>query len=159
MHVIKNTFLWKVSASLVKLLLVTRKLSPWRILVFFSIRGDKRIGLIKISSREYLTIWKSVVPGFWEPRCLTSALHPELHQGVLEVSSYSSTWFNPCRDRWQAPMASASLLTWVTSDYRRVSLTLSGPFRLMVDFGSCVLQIQNQTNLLWNAEKTAGNKT
>ena len=45
-------------------------------------------------------------------------------------------------------MASASLLTWVTSDYRRVSLTLSGPFRLMVDFGSCVLQIQNQTNLL-----------
>ena len=116
--------------------------------MFFSIRRDKRIGLIKISSQEYLTIWRSVMPGFWEHRCLISAVHPELRQGVLEVSNCRSTWFNPCRGRWQAPMASAKLLTWVTSDYRKVSLTLSGPFRLMVEFGRCVLQIQNQTNNL-----------
>ena len=37
--------------------------------------------------------------------CLTSALHSELLQGVLKVSSFSSTWLNPYRGRWQATMA------------------------------------------------------
>ena len=37
--------------------------------------------------------------------CLTSALHSELIQGVLKVSSFSSTWLNPCRGRWQTTMA------------------------------------------------------
>ena len=30
-------------------------------------------------------------------------------QGVLAISSCSSTWFNPCRGKWQLPMAGASL--------------------------------------------------
>ena len=30
-------------------------------------------------------------------------------QGVLNVSSWSSAWFNPCRDRWQVPIARANL--------------------------------------------------
>ena len=37
--------------------------------------------------------------------CLTSVLHSELLQGVLKVSSFSSTWLNPCRGRWQTTMA------------------------------------------------------
>ena len=44
--------------------------------------------------------------------CLISGLHSKLLQGVLEVSNCSSPWFNPCRARWQAPMASANL--WLT---------------------------------------------
>ena len=47
---------------------------------------------------------------------LITVLHPELFQWVLEVSSCSSTWFNPCRSRWQAPMASANL--WLTHWYK-----------------------------------------
>ena len=42
--------------------------------------------------------------------CLISASHPELLQAVLEISS--STWFNPCRDRRQALVASVSLWLW-----------------------------------------------
>ena len=37
-----------------------------------------------------------------------SVPHPELLEGVLEVSSCSSTEFNPRRDGWQTPVASAS---------------------------------------------------
>ena len=65
-----------------------------------------------INSWEYLTVWKSVLPVAWSTGCLISTLYPELHQGILEVSSYSSTRFNPHRGRWQGPMASANL--WLT---------------------------------------------
>ena len=65
-----------------------------------------------INSWEYLTVWKSVLPVAWSTGCLISTLYPELHQGILEISSYSSTRFNPHRGRWQGPMASANL--WLT---------------------------------------------
>ena len=65
----------------------------------------------KISSREYLS--EDLSCQFSRStECLISALHSELLQGLLKVSSCSSTWFNPCRGRGQALMASASL--WLT---------------------------------------------
>ena len=67
----------------------------------------------KIFSWKYLTIWRPALPFFpehWNER-LISALHPELlYQRVLKVSSCSSSWFNPCRQRWQVPICSWHLL-------------------------------------------------
>ena len=61
----------------------------------------------KKHSWEYLTIWRPVLKF---SGCTDSTLN--IFREVLEVSSYSSTQFNPCRGRWQAPMASANL--WLT---------------------------------------------
>ena len=61
----------------------------------------------KISSWDYLSEDPSCRFS-WSTDCLISALHPEL-LAVLEVSSYSGTWFNPCGGRWQEPRASANL--------------------------------------------------
>ena len=62
----------------------------------------------KISSHEYL--FEELPCQFSQnTECLISALHSGLLQGVLEVSSYSGTWFNPGRGRWQVPEASANL--------------------------------------------------
>ena len=36
--------------------------------------------------------------------CIVNSL-----QGILKIGSCSSTWSNPCRGRWQVPMASAHL--------------------------------------------------
>ena len=62
--------------------------------------GDVRIGLIKLAPENILTIWRPSLPLFPEqrvPHC--SSLNS--FQWVLKVSSCSSTWFNPCRGRWQ----------------------------------------------------------
>ena len=55
---------------------------------------------------------KTCPVSFLGVQCFISAVHTELLWGVLEVSSCSSTWFNPCRDRWEAPTGRANL--WLT---------------------------------------------
>ena len=58
----------------------------------------------KISSWKYLTIWGDPAPP--QPAQSASCLLFTLNsfQGMLKISSLSSTWFNPWRGRWQAPM-------------------------------------------------------
>ena len=85
-----------------------KQMSPWRILVLFYIRRDLRIGLIKISSWKYLTIWREdlscqfLPPPAQSTSFLLSTLNP--FQGVLKVSHCNSTWFDPCR--WKVPICS-----------------------------------------------------
>ena len=57
----------------------------------------------KVSSWECLTTedLSCQFPGSTE--CLISALHSKPFRGVLEVSSFQRTWFNPFRGRWQHP--------------------------------------------------------
>ena len=71
----------------------------------------------KILSWKYPTIWRPVLPVF--PRAqrasfLLSTLSS--FQGVLTVSGCNSSWFNPCRGRWQVPVFSwygtSSLKLW-----------------------------------------------
>ena len=67
----------------------------------------------KISSWEYLTIWRPVQPVFPDhrvPHFCSPSWTP--FRGCGKVSSCSSTWFNPCESRRQVPMASANL--WLT---------------------------------------------
>ena len=111
-HAIKHiyfleSFRWSHEASASH----EKQSSPWRISVFLDMKRYKNWAH-KINSWEYLFEDLSCqFPGSTE--CLISALHPELLQDVLEVTSSSSTWFNPCRGRWQAPMANAnSWSTW-----------------------------------------------
>ena len=63
-----------------------------------------------IGSWKYLTIWRPVLPVPHHPlpswECLISALHLELLSGDVEGQQLSSSWFNPCRDRWQVPVYS-----------------------------------------------------
>ena len=51
----------------------------------------------KISSWVYLTIWRPVLAVFLEQRVPHFFSLHSLLQGVLKVSSCSSTWFNPFR--------------------------------------------------------------
>ena len=84
--------------------------SPRRILVHFLDMKRYKNWAHKISSWKYLIIWRPVLPVF--PRAQSASfLFSTLNsfQGVLKVSSCSSTWFNPCRGRWQVPLASANL--------------------------------------------------
>ena len=73
----------------------------------------------KIFSWKYLIIWRPVLPVF--PRAenasfLIATLNP--FQGLLKVSSCSSSWFNPCGGRWQVPICS-----WQTSCFNFKFLT------------------------------------
>ena len=55
-------------------------------------------------------------------------------QEVLKISSFSSTWLNPCRGRWQVPMASANLQLTDRWHYQR---SLDSTFsRMKLHFGS-----------------------
>ena len=68
----------------------------------------------KISSWEYVTSWRPVLPVFPAQRCLTSALHPELLQGVLRSAATAAHDLILAEvDGRQASMASANL--WLTS--------------------------------------------
>ena len=106
-----SMYFLQVSASFTKVIAGhEEQTSPWRILVhFLDMKGYKNWAH-KISSWKYLVIWRPVLPVF--PRAQSaSLLFTTLNsfQGVLKVSSCSSTWFNPCRGRWQVPMESANL--------------------------------------------------
>ena len=73
-----------------------------------------------INSWKYLTIWRPVLPVF--PRAqgasfLLSTLNSL--QGALKVSSFSITWFNSCRGRWQVPRASFNLQLTMGSQKKR----------------------------------------
>ena len=59
----------------------------------------------KISSWDYLKSSPARFPAVQSASFLISTLNSP--QTMLKVSIGSSTWFNPCRGRWQAPMASA----------------------------------------------------
>ena len=52
---------------------------------------------------------KTCPVSFLGAQCFISAVHTELLWAVLEVSSCSSAWFNPCRDRWEAPTGRSNL--------------------------------------------------
>ena len=102
-HAIKHFFFFflQVSAS------QEEQMSPWS--AFLDMRRYKNWAH-KISSWEYLTLWRPVLPVFpSSTERLISALHPELLSRVLKISSCSSTWINPYRWRWQGPMAGANL--------------------------------------------------
>ena len=79
-HAIKHIFSQKVSTSLVKSLLVNKESLPWRILVFFQIWGDIRVGFIK-STPENIYLRTSLASFPPSTECLISALHPELLSG------------------------------------------------------------------------------
>ena len=86
----------------------------------------------KLSSWDYLSIWRPVPPVFLGHRALPStisALRPELLSWGLKVSSCSGAWFNPCRGRWQAPMARANL--WLTSWWSGQGLCTNEPFSVI----------------------------
>ena len=74
-----------------------------------------------ISFWKYLTIWRSFLPVPPHPqhRVPHSWSPPWAFRGVLKVSSWSSTWFNPCRSRWQMLML---LLLLLLSRFSRVRL-------------------------------------
>ena len=64
----------------------------------------------KIDFWKYLTIWRPVLPIFPRAQNASSLLSTlNSFQGVLKISCCSSTWFNPCRGRWQVPTANANL--------------------------------------------------
>ena len=64
----------------------------------------------KSISWKYVTIWRPVLPVFWNTECFIPDLHPELPAGVVEDQQpWQQVWFNPCKDTWRAPLASASL--------------------------------------------------
>ena len=73
-----------------------------------SLPGSSVHGLFQARVLE----WGATAFSVLKHRLLISALHPELFQKVLKVSSYSCTQFTRCRGRWQAPTASANL--WLT---------------------------------------------
>ena len=100
----------KVSISLVKSFLVTSSSVTMKDFSAFLDMGRYKNWAHKIGSWEHLIIWRVALPvSPLSTECLISALHSELLQEVLKVSSYSSTWCNPCRDRWQTPKARANL--------------------------------------------------
>ena len=68
----------------------------------------------KISSWEYVTIWRPVLPVFLAQRCRTSALHPELLQWVLRSAATAARDLILAEvDGKQAPRTSGNL--WLTS--------------------------------------------
>ena len=82
-----------------------KQMSPQRNLVLFQIWGDARTGLI-ISAPKNILLKTCQFPEGTE--CLILDLRCKLLQGVLEVSSHSSTCFNPWRQQvpicsWQWP--------------------------------------------------------
>ena len=78
----------------------------------------------KIGSWKYLTIWKtllSVIPQAQSASFLLSTLN--CFRGLFKVSSCCSTWFNPCRSRWQVPIISWQIQ--IGSTLVHTNLTLS----------------------------------
>ena len=59
--------------------------------------------------------YQSPTPNCPNTECLISALHPNSIQGLLQVSSCSSTRLNPCRGRWQVP---GSEVCWMNECYQ-----------------------------------------
>ena len=74
----------------------------------------------KISSWKYLIIWRPVYHQFFpEHRVPRFCSLSELLSGRCSKSATAeATWYNPCRGRWQLPVASAS--SWLTV-YMRAS--------------------------------------
>ena len=101
---------WETSSSHKKQLLHMKDFSA-----FLDMRRYKNWAH-KISSHEYL--FEDLPCQFSQnTECLVSALHSGLLQGVLEVSSCSSTWFNPGRGGWQVPEASANCSWYCQSPF------------------------------------------
>ena len=99
----------KVSISLVKPFLVTSNRVTMKDFSTFLDVGRYKNWAHKSGYWEHLIIWRVARPVFpLSTKCLISALHSELLQEVLKVSSCSSTWCHPCRGRWQAPKARAN---------------------------------------------------
>ena len=71
-----HTFYRNLQLVLWRFLLVTDISHHWRILFFFQIGGDARIGLIK-SSPKNINYMKTCSSSFPRAQCLTSGLHPE----------------------------------------------------------------------------------
>ena len=63
----------------------------------------------KIFSWKYLTIWRHIWPVFPEHRGPPSLFPPwTLWESVeFQLLVASSSWFHPCRGRWQAPVSSS----------------------------------------------------
>ena len=57
----------------------------------------------KISFWKYLPTWRPVLPGISKAQTASFLLSILNFQRVLKINSCSSTWFNPCRGRWQCP--------------------------------------------------------
>lgn len=104
-HAPMSTLYWSlllVSWSL--MLSHEEQTSSWRILVFFYIWGDARIGFIK-SKNIYLKTCSASFPRSQSTFLLTSTLSSA--KGLLWVGSCSGSRFNPCRGRWQVPNSSS----------------------------------------------------
>ena len=99
----------------------------------------------KISSWKYLIIWRPVYHQFFpEHRVPRFCSLSELLSGRCSKSATAeATWYNPCRGRWQLPVASAS--SWLTvymrasqpGHYWHCGLNNCGVFFFLV--GSCFL--------------------
>ena len=74
---------------------------------------DAKIGLIKSAPKNIQLSEDLFCQFFQSTECLIPNFRPDLPAqhttAVLRFSSYSSTWFNPWRGGWQAPLASANL--------------------------------------------------
>ena len=93
-HAIKHIYFLKVSAGLVKSWETVTTMKYFS--AFLDLRTYKNWAH-KISSLEYLTIYRSVLPVLPEHRVPHFFSPSWAPSGVLEASSCSSTWFNPCR--------------------------------------------------------------
>ena len=63
----------------------------------------------KISSWDCITIWRPALPVFPKHKVPHSCSPHWTPSGGVEHQQLHSTWFNHCRGRWQALMASANL--------------------------------------------------
>ena len=100
--------IFQFSASLMNTSLITRNSVTMKDFSTFLDMKRCKNWAHKISSWEYLTVWRPVLPIFPEHRVPHFCSPPWTPLGVLKISS-RSTWFNPSKGRWQAPMASANL--------------------------------------------------
>ena len=79
------------------------QIAPWRVLVLFLETGRCKNWTHKIFSWKYLS--EDLFCQFSQTMaCLPPDLHPELFQGMLQVSS---SWVSPCTDKWQVPVSSS----------------------------------------------------